>query len=351
MQVPVNELNSTLIAIWSVVAVVGFVLLGWGLRLERRKFAALGKSGQWLWVRIATLPILALTAAAVFYPASAVGGPEALAAFYLLMFTAGPLVYFGLHIVMGWLVRPSLTRKESMGVAATGLAALIGGALFVQFTHPTVYQLALQVKEFQRGMAALRPLPHAILDSRRFSLPDAGEVWSEHWQAPAGVKVTRLEEELAPGQFVRIDDGRPVFLCRNGQDFHVFWPAGDRPPRWRMDWENGAGVSARSEWTSVPATTPAVPFTLQWRDGGFVVPVRLPRSIVSLGSASPDGRESFDSQDKPAPAETFFFDNCLPLEYRNADPGRQATISAVSLRLWVRATQQQIISILRRPAE
>ena len=58
MQVPVNELNSTLIAIWSVVAVVavvGLVLLGWGLRLERRKFAALGKSGQWLWVRIATL--------------------------------------------------------------------------------------------------------------------------------------------------------------------------------------------------------------------------------------------------------------------------------------------------------
>jgi hypothetical protein len=348
MQVAVNELNITLIAIWSVVAVVGLVLLGWGLRLERRKFAALDKSGQWLWVRIATLPILALSAAAVFFPASAVGGAEALAAFYLLMFTAGPLVYFALHIAMGWLVRPSLTRQESLSIAATGLAAVIFGALFVQFSHPTVFTLAMQIKEFQRSRADAKPLPHQIISSQRFSLPDAGEVWTEHWKAPPGIKITRLENQV-PSGWARMDDSSLWMLCRDGQDFHVFWPAGDGVPRWRMYWEDSAGVESRSEWASVPATTTAVPFTVQWRPDGFVLPARLPRNAVMLGHVT-NGKESFDNLDRLQPGETFF-DNCLPLEYRRVNAAKEQPISAVNLRFWGRVAQQMVFSIQHRPAE
>lgn len=346
---PMNELGNSIFAIWAVVALIGFVLLGLGLRMERRKFVGRGKAGQWLWARVATLPILALTAAVVFFGARAVGGPEALAAFYVLMFTAGPLVYFGLHIVMGRLVRPALTHQESTSIAFTGIAALIGAALFVQFAHPTVFNLAMQVREFQRTRVDVKPLPHQIINPQRFLVPDAGEVWAEHWKAPSGIKVTRLENEVLGG-WARMDEGSQQVLCRDGQDFYVFWPAGDPPPRWRMYWEDGTGAEVRSAWTSVPSTTAPVPFTVQWRADGFVLPARVPRSVVLLGRVNANGKESFDTLDRLQPGETFF-DNCLPLEYRRVNAANEPPISAFNLRIWVRATQQMVFAIQHRPAD
>jgi len=344
-----NEVGNTVMAIWSVLALIGLALLVYGLRLERRKFAALGKVEQWLWVRIASIPIFAMTAASVFYSAGAVGGPVALAVFYVLALTAGPLMYFGLHIAMGWLVRPSLTRQESVTIAATGLAALIIGAVFVQVAQSRVFSLALQIRDFQRARADAKPLPHQIINPQRFSIPEAGEVWTEHWKAPLGVKVTRLESAV-PSGWARLDDSSPWTLCRDGQDFHVFWPAANGVPRWRMYWQDAAGVEVRSEWATVPATTPVVPFALQWRPDGFVLPVRLPRHALLLGRVDANGKEGFDNLDRLQPGENFI-DNCLPLEYRRVNAARESPISSLGVRFWSRAEQQLVFSVLHRPAE
>lgn len=343
-----NEVGNTVMAIWSVVALIGLALLVFGLRLERRKFAALGKAEQWLWVRIASIPIFAMTAAAVFYSASAVGGPVALAVFYVLALTAGPLMYFGLHILMGWLVRPSLTRRESSSIAATGLAALIIGAVFVQVAQSTVFSLALQIRDFQRARVDVKALPHQIVNPQRFLIPEAGEVWTEHWKAPPGIRVTRLENQV-PSGWSRMDEGTPWTLCRDGQDFHVFWPAANGVPRWRMYWQDAAGVEFRSEWATVPATTPVMPFELQWRADGFVLPVRMSRHALLLGRVNANGKEGFDNLDGLQPGENFI-DNCLPLDYRRVNAASESPISALGVRFWNRAAQEMVFSVLHRPA-
>ena len=65
------------------------------LRWERRRFQALGKGAAWLPMRVASVPIAALTAALVVLPARAVPGMEALAVFYGLLLVVAPLLWFG----------------------------------------------------------------------------------------------------------------------------------------------------------------------------------------------------------------------------------------------------------------
>jgi hypothetical protein len=207
--------------IWSVLALAALLLVGLALRAERRRFAARGKAGAWLGVRLASLPIGLAAAAAVWLPARAVGGPEALAAFYLLMFSLGPLVYFGLHWLAGRMAAPALSAGESAAIGGSGLLLVILPALLASMASPWVHQLGLGAQQAQRSLAAETPLAHRILDRRRFILPDIGEVLTEHWQAPPGVKVERIEWELG-GQYLQTGDSTGSILCRDGEDFHVF---------------------------------------------------------------------------------------------------------------------------------
>jgi hypothetical protein len=237
--------------IWSVLALAALLLVGLALRAERRRFAARGKAGAWLWVRLASLPIGLAAAAAVWLPARAVGGPEALAAFYLLMFSLGPLVYFGLHWLAGRMATPALSGGESAAIGGSGLLLVIFPALLASMAAPWVHQLGLGAQQAQRSLAAETPLAHRILDRRRFLLPDIGEVLTEHWQAPPGVKVERIEWELG-GQYLQTGDSTGSILCRDGEDFHVFRLAAAPAPRWRMYWRDMAGSTHRSDWTSAP---------------------------------------------------------------------------------------------------
>jgi len=63
--------------IWGVLALLALVAIGFVLRAERRRFAARSMAGAWLRVRLASVPITFLAAAAVWLPARAIGGPEA----------------------------------------------------------------------------------------------------------------------------------------------------------------------------------------------------------------------------------------------------------------------------------
>ena len=111
------------------------------LRWERGRFQALGKGAAWLPMRVASVPIAALTAALVVLPALAVPGMEALAVFYALLLVVAPLFWFGAHYVVGRLVRPALLFGESARIAALPVVAVIGIALLSQWLQPLVWSV------------------------------------------------------------------------------------------------------------------------------------------------------------------------------------------------------------------
>jgi hypothetical protein len=313
---------------------------------ERRKFAAMHKQSSWLKLRLASIPIALLAAATVVVPARSIAGMQALAAFYGLLITAGPLVYFGAHMLLGLRLQPRLTLRESLRIGITGLLMMLIPAFAAQFLNPWVHQLAGAAKEGQLAMADDKPTPFRMLEQHRFALPEVGEVWTERWEAPEGLVIDRIEREV-DGNYVRVDNGSSYSLCRDGQDFHVFWQAASPAPHWRMYWKAPEGM-VRSDWMSIPPMRQAEDFVLKWLpDGaGVAFPVRVPRELVIVGRTWPDGRESFDSvQMRPGDS---LRDNCLPLEYRHTDPATRLT--AIGLNLWRRETQQMLRAIFRRPA-
>jgi hypothetical protein len=335
--------------IWSVLALAALLLVGLALRAERRRFAARGKAGAWLWVRLASLPIGLLAAAAVWLPARAVSGPEALAAFYLLMFSLGPLVYFGLHWLAGRMATPALSAGESAAIGGSGLLMVILPALLASMASPWVYQLGQGAEQAQRGLATETPRPHRIQQPQRFLLPEIGEVFAEHWQAPPGVKVERIEWELG-GRYLQTGDSIGSILCRDGEDFHVFRRAADPAPRWRMYWRDAAGSLQRSDWTTSPAeaATPAVTLAPTWTQDGFAFPVRIPRDFVIVERRWASGKVSqsgpFDGQALPIPTDT-----CLPSPYRNRDA--ESVVTGVAIRMWLRGAKRMGVASFSRPSE
>lgn len=329
---------------WIALAVVALVGIGVALFVERRGFAIRGKARPWLALRIASIPIVALTAAAVWFSARAVGGPEGLLVFYLLLVTLAPALYFGLHWLAGRGV--GLTGREALGVGLVGLAILLGPPLLFQFTQDWVWSMVRNAKEARFAKAPQKPLPHRIVARQRFDLPGVGEIWTEHWQAPPGVATERIELEVR-GQYSRVDSGSSGFLCRSGHDAHVLWMAAMPPPRWRVHWMAEGGALARSEWTSVPPQGAVAPFALRWLPDGFVLPARIAREVVTLGHTATGGKESFDSLDRLQAGENFA-DNCLPLEYRRVNAANEPAITAVGLRLWNPHAQQTLRAVLRR---
>ena len=340
---------STRFLVWGVLGLGALLLIALALRAERRHFAARGKAGAWLLLRLASLPIGLLAAAAVWLPARAVRGPEALAALYLLMFSLGPLVYFGLHWLVGRRATPALSAGESMAIGGSGLLMVILPALLASMASPWVHQLGLGVQQAQRSLAAEAPLAHRIQQRRRFILPDIGEVLTEHWQAPPGIRVERIESELG-GQYLLAGDSSGSILCRDGEDFHVFRVAANPSPRWRMYWRDAADGLHRSDWTeaSVQAVSPAVALTPAWTLDGFALPVRIPRDFVTVERRWASGKRlqsgAMDGQPHPAPT-----DSCLPTPYRNRDA--ESVVASVGIRMWLAGTQRMGLASFSRPPE
>jgi hypothetical protein len=331
--------------IWSVMALLAMVAIGLFVRAERRRFAARGLAGPWLRVRLASVPIALLAAGAVWLTARAVRGPEALAAFYLLMFTLGPAIYFGLLWLAGRLTVPALAARDAAGIGVSGLLMVILPAMLASAFAPWVQQGALGVQQAGRDLAAEAPAPHRIVHGGRYALPDIGDVLVEHWQAPPGIRVERIEWELG-GQYLQADDGTGSILCRDGDDVHVFRRADDPAPRWRLYWRDATDELQRSDWTSSPVAAPAQDLLPVWTTHGFELPVRIPGNLATIERRWPTGRvqqaDALLPRIPPSPGDT-----CLPLVYRNEDA--ETVVTRLSIRMWLPGPQRMGVASFARP--
>lgn len=339
----------TVLAIWSVFALVMVFAVLAGVLYERRHYAARNKAGAWLFTRLSTLPIAVVTVAAVFLPSRAVSGPEALAAFYLLMFTAAPLVYFSLHLLAGYMA--GLVRQDSLAIALSGLLMVLGPVLLAGQAQRWVFVLA---REIDGGGAAgskfspgeKKPPPHRVVEQQRFSLPEVGEIWTERWQAPAGVRVERVELD-ARGQYVEVDSASSNYLCFDGDDVHVFWHGAAPPAQWRMHWRGADEVRAYSDWTMGAPAAAAVEFTPEWLDDGFTLPVRVPSGMVTYRWMRENGSE--DGNSVLVPRQGAGQRAACVQAFRRPVSAAQPQISGLSIRLWRFDTQQMLYATLRRP--
>jgi len=106
--------TSILLWLFAVAVVIAFVVF---LRWEKQEFTRRGLQRAWLRMRLAAIPIAIATVAAIVVPARGVSGMEALAVFYLLLFTAAPLVWFGLHWLVGRMGAQKLAFGDSFQLA------------------------------------------------------------------------------------------------------------------------------------------------------------------------------------------------------------------------------------------
>lgn len=124
-----------MLILFAVAALIGFAYI---LRWERKQFVTRGLASSWLMVRLSSIPTTALAAALAILPARSTSGMEGLAVFYLLLLTAVPLFWFGVHWVVGRLVRPQLSFAESARIASSPLLY----ALALAMIAPTLQSLA-----------------------------------------------------------------------------------------------------------------------------------------------------------------------------------------------------------------
>lgn len=315
---------------WGFVFLLVLAGIGAALFMERRGFARRGKGGGWLKLRLLALPLLGITAAAVVLPARSISGMEALAVFYGALFTVGPLVWFGGHVLLGRLIRPVFTTKESAGVAFSGLGLLLAPALVASLAQEPIALASHRFTERGFARAPAAAMAHTAMAPQRFDLPGAGEVLSLSLIAPSDISLERIDADHGGGWYNTKNSMHPTF-CRNGDDLHLFWSAREPAPRLRLFWRDAQGQRRQAEFTPDPAALAAAPaqaFNVRWRQDGFDLPVPVPRQRVSLGWHRDGGTMRIDGLDFLQPGENFQND-CLIEGYRRLAWQREGPVGAI----------------------
>lgn len=342
------QLDTFGLVFWWAVLIALVVFIVGLLTVERRMFAGRGKGGSWWFVRLCALPILAAVVAAVLLPSRATAGPEALAVFYILLFSLAPLLWFGLHGFAGWLASPRLSRGESMWLAGSGLMLLLIPPGVVSALQTPYFTLSRLMDKAVVSMAAEAPLPHAVSPVRRLSLGEAGELHAQTLEAPAGVRVERIET-MSGGHWADTATQTHSWFCRDGDNLHLAWRPGNATPTLRLHWRDATqrlGLSLFQAADPAPAP-PADDFTIAWRPDGFDLPVALSRDRVQLrwSGQSPG---YFRSLDALQPGETFV-DDCVMPGYRRVAARSEGPVAAVQLILQSDAPGLPALSVFNRP--
>jgi hypothetical protein len=193
-----------------------------------------------------------------------------------------------------------------------------------------------------------RPPVHQVVEQQRFTVPEIGEVWTERWQAPAGVHIERIELDVR-GHYVEVDGASSNYLCRNGEDVHVFWHGAVAPANWRVHWRDANDQRAYSDWTMTPPVAVTVAFTPEWLPDGVALPVRVPAGMVTYSWMRENGREdSRGALDQQSGTGTGA--SCVHA-LRRPVTADQPQINGMGLRLWRFDTQQMLYTTFRRPPQ
>lgn len=306
-RVPASELS-----LWAMVALLALVVIAVLIRAEGRHFRRLGLGSAWLKLRVATLPILAIALVAVIvaYSATGIGGPEALAVAYLVLLTVGPLVHFGLHMLLGR--RLGLTRGQAAWIGFSGLL-MIGSIPAVAGAVMPYLHVAVRTWHGSETSPAdatpLAPSPYQRAAARRLTLPNQEEVWAMHYQAQAGTRLVRIDMQTNDYLVKDMLHMETATMCRRDQDLHLMWPA-DRPlPTLHVFWKDAAGQELKSSWTLQAPETAAEPFVVPWEATTLRLPTAVARSALSLAWERKGGSPRVSSLQEISPGT-----DCAPQE-------------------------------------
>ena len=116
--------SDSLFVVWCLLALASLAGVALGIRAEGRWFGEHGKRRSWLLLRISSIPITISTFGFVILVTRLIGGPDVLKVWYIMLFTAAPVAYFGQHWIAGRWLMPRLSGGESAWIAFSGLLAV-----------------------------------------------------------------------------------------------------------------------------------------------------------------------------------------------------------------------------------
>lgn len=332
-------------------AAAGLLALVLGLLwLESRCFKRSGRLAGWLFVRLVSALAAPLVLAVLIVPARSVGGPEALAVFYVALLLVAPPLWFGSHLLAGRWARPALTGGESLALAVSGLAILaIPGSAFFAAEAP----LSAAAREIGRARtlpADNIPLRHTVQPVQRYHLPGVGLIYSQSLLAPADTRL--LAVELRQGGLWPVDQGsaHPAY-CTNGNDLHLMWSAKEAPPYLRLHWEKGFAGRQRSEFT--PAldfanAPPAAEFTVAFRSDGVYPVAPIPRERAYLILEQPGLTPYTQMLGSPPEAGEKRSTDCVLTGFQRWTPGGDWQVRAIGLSFQL-PSGELLRSLIERP--
>ncbi len=336
---------------WGTVLAAIFAAIGLVLFWERRHFRQRGLAGSWLALRLlALLLMLPLTVGVILVPATTISGPEALAYFYLALFSVGPLVWFGGHILCGRLLRPAFTKGQSLFLAFSGSLILFFPAIAISVAQGPIFHASRGIEESAFRMAEQTPLAHRVENLQRFTLPGVGDLHTQSLIAPPGIHVERIDRKIGVGWYDTKGSTRDVF-CRDGESLHLMWSAREPAPALRLYWRNPAGKRMQADFA---AGLPAEPvgqtrqFEIAFRSDGFDPPVPIPRSRASVAYLLAGEKLFFDLLSPLQPGETFDND-CIMRGYRRVASEREGPPQVVALMFHLPGGGVPLRAEIRRP--
>ncbi|WP_457281951.1 hypothetical protein [Polaromonas sp. P5_D5] len=323
---PAAEQRQWALAVLGVLATMALVLL-----VERRYFKRSQRTGSWIALRLASALLAPLTFAAVVVPARSVSGMEALAVFYVALFTAVPLLWFGGHLLVGRGLRPALTTSECMVLAIVGIGILaIPATAFMAAQFP-MEDAARRLATQRQKAPGSTPLAHTAGPLRRFTVPGAGEVYAQSLTAPVGIRLERVDDRRNGPWYDTRDTTHPVF-CRQGEDLHLMWSASEPAPQLRLHWVQADGRRVKGEFFADPrtASADAPEFSIAFRPDGFDPVAPIPRVRAYLGILQRDGTIYTNMLNPLQPGETSQND-CLMQGYRRVGWPDEGVVQKVSI--------------------
>ena len=336
---------------WGCTLFAFLLLMLFLLLRERRYFKAREKLGSWEGLRaIALLLLLPLTIASVLLPPRSISGMEALAFFYGALFTVAPLIWFGGHVLVGRLLRPSISTGESLALATSGLLITSVPAIGLSLIQDPIFQASRGLWEAGVDPADSRPFPLRAELPRLFEIPAAGKVFTQSLLAPAGFHIERIDRQIGEGGYYETRGIAHPYYCRDGENLHLMWSAREEAPRLRVYWTAEYGKRVHAQWQ--PAPMPQLTretFMVGFRADGLDLPVPISRSRASLSMLTGSGEMYRNMLDRLQPGETNDND-CMMPNYQRNDWQKEGPIQMLTLVFYFPDGRPPRFAEIRRPA-